>query len=287
MSGNKPAVPAASAPARARPGPVARAAAPITAQDLVLNLLLGHGGSLSVQALCRAGALFGIRAGTIRVGLTRLLRQGKITSTGRASYAFAPGASALSRRLEDWSRHFDRPRAWNGQWIGIHDAAVARSDKVVWRRHTLAMSLRGFASLAPRLHVRPDNLAGGVAGARDELRALGLAPQAIVFGIEALDPQQHARACRLWDRAGMLRGYRALRASLASHARALRRLPPDEAARDSLLVGRAAIAQFLRDPLLPPELAPVAAREELVAAIRDYQRTARRIWMAWLAANAP
>lgn len=264
-----------------------KSAAPITAEDLILNLLLGHGGSLSVQALCRAGGLFGIRPGTIRVGLTRLQRQGKITSTGRAHYAFAPGASALSRRLEDWSRHFDRPRAWNGQWIGVHDAAVARSDKVVWRRHALALSLRGFASLAPRLHLRPDNLGGGVAGARDALRSLGLAPQAIVFGIEALDERRHAQACRLWDRAEMLRGYRALRSSLARHARSLRRLPPDEAARDSLLIGRAAIAQFMRDPLLPPELAPVAAREELLATIRDYQHRARQIWLDWLDANAP
>jgi len=262
-----------------------KSAAPITAEDLVLNLLLGHGGSLSVRALCRAGALFGIRAGTIRVALTRLQRQGKITSTGRALYAFAPGASALSRRLEDWSRHFGRPPSWNGQWIGIHDAAVSRSDKVVWRRHSLAMSLRGFASIAPRLHVRPDNLAGGIDGAREALLGLGLAPQAIVFGLTSLDEQRHAQACRLWDSAELLRGYRTQRESLAKHARALHRLPPDDAARDSLLIGRAAIARFMRDPLLPPELAPTAAREKLLATIRDYQRTARRIWMAWLAAN--
>lgn len=263
------------------------ATAPITAADLVLNLLLGHGGSLSVHALCRAGSLFDIRPGTIRVALTRLHRQGKISSTARAHYAFAPGASALARRLEGWSRHFDRPRAWNHQWIGIHDASVPRSEKILWRRHTLAMSLRGFASLAPRLHVRPDNLAGGVEGVRNALLELGLAPQAIVFGIESLDERRHAQACRLWDRAELLRGYRTLRSSLTKHARALHRLPPDQAARDSLLIGRAAIARFMRDPMLPPELAPVAEREELLAAIRDYQRTAQRIWMKWLEANAP
>ncbi|MEB2317369.1 MAG: PaaX family transcriptional regulator [Pseudomonadota bacterium] len=274
MSGNNPAA-------------VLAPSAPITAADLVLNLLLGRGGPLSVHALCRAGRLFGIRDGTIRVALTRLQRQGKIASTGRAHYAFAPGASALSRRLEDWSRHFERPRAWNHRWIGIHDTGVPRSDKVVWRHHVLAMSLRGFATLAPRLHVRPDNLAGGVEGMRTTLLDLGLAPQAIVFGIESLDEPRHARACRLWDRGELLRGYRSQRTSLAKHARALPRLPLDEAARDSLLIGRAAIARFMRDPMLPPELAPVAAREELVAAIRDYQRAARRIWRAWLDANAP
>lgn len=270
---------------RARSG-AAPTASPFTAEDLVLNLLMGLGGPLSVQALCRAGALFGIRAGTIRVALTRMQRQRKIRSTGRARYAWIPGASALSGRLEDWARHFDRPRAWNGAWIGIHDAGVPRSNKALWRRHARALALHGFATLAPRLHVRPDNLAGGVDRLRDALRAHGLAPQAAVFRIDSLDDERHARACRLWDRAALLRGYRSLRARLVAHARALRRLAPDDAARESLLVGREAVTEFMRDPLLPGEIAPAAAREELLATLRDYQRTALRIWQDWLAADA-
>src|SRR5690606_42106718 len=94
-----------------------------------------------------------------------------------ARSAWRPGAPALPGRPGDWARPFARPRAWPGAWIGIHDAGVPRSSKAFWRRHARALALHGFATLAPRLHVRPDNLAGGVDRLRDALRAHGLAPQ--------------------------------------------------------------------------------------------------------------
>eukprot|EP01032_Pedospumella_encystans_P028733 gene28732-32448_t len=43
-----------------------------SAPDLILDLLVADGGTLSSQALCRAGALLGIGETTMRVGLTRL-----------------------------------------------------------------------------------------------------------------------------------------------------------------------------------------------------------------------
>ena len=49
--------------------------------------------------------------------------------------------------------------------------------------------------------LRPDNLEGGVAMVRGELRALGLAEPAAVFGVQDLDPERERQARVLWDTA--------------------------------------------------------------------------------------
>ncbi|MDZ4355790.1 MAG: PaaX family transcriptional regulator, partial [Variovorax sp.] len=58
-----------------------------SAPELILDLLVADGGTLSSQALCRAGALTGIGETTLRVGLTRLAAEGKIARGERGSYS--------------------------------------------------------------------------------------------------------------------------------------------------------------------------------------------------------
>ena len=105
-----------------------------TAPDLILDLLVANGRVLPVQALCRAGALMGISDATMRVGLTRLASQGKITHSARGAYGLNRGGPALARDIDDWRRKGAQTVAWRGRWLAVQDAGVPRSDKTAWRR---------------------------------------------------------------------------------------------------------------------------------------------------------
>lgn len=253
-----------------------------SAPELMLDLLMAHGGPLPVQALCRAGALLGISDSTVRVSLTRLAADAKIRRAARGSYVLERAGPALSRTVDDWLQREAQRVPWRGDWLGVHDAGVPRADKTAWRRHALALALRGFAPLLPGLQTRPDNLVGGLAAERATLSALGLAPQAVVFRLADLDAATAARARRLWDVAGMAAACKRMRAALHTSQARWPQQPLDAAVRDSLLLGRAVIAHLLRDPLLPDELMPPAPRQQLHMAMQDYQQQARVLWRQWM-----
>jgi phenylacetic acid degradation operon negative regulatory protein len=60
------------------------------------------------------------------------------------------------------------------------------------------LALRGFAALQPALHIRPNNLRGGLAAERTHLAALGLSPHALVFRLADLDEARQAAAGDFW-----------------------------------------------------------------------------------------
>lgn len=255
-----------------------------SAGTLMLDLLVAHGDALSADVLCRSGALFGLSDTSIRVALTRLVTTGKVVRPRRGFYAIDRAAGRLPQVVEDWQGRQERAGVWRHHWLAIEDAGVARADKTAWRRHGLARSLRGFAPLRPTLHVRPDNLRGGLAAERAQLAALGLSSQALVFRLAGLDGSGHAEAAALWDVRRLAHDHRRLRTALQCSARALGRQKPEQALRESLLLGRTVIGHLLRDPVLPPELMSPATREALVRETGAYQVRALRLWRRWFAA---
>ncbi|MCU4184247.1 hypothetical protein K6U06_07730 [Acidiferrimicrobium sp. IK] len=87
---------------------------PLTARSVLLSVLLGtHPPELPVRALVRAGALFGIPDGTIRVALSRMAADGDVEAGG--------GRYRLAGRLLERQRRQDEGRAaaildWDGSW---------------------------------------------------------------------------------------------------------------------------------------------------------------------------
>jgi phenylacetic acid degradation operon negative regulatory protein len=254
-----------------------------SAPELILDLLVADGGTLSSQALCRAGELMGIGESTLRVGLTRLAAEGKIARGERGSYALNRKGPALSRAVDDWRHKQAQAVAWRGDWLAVHDAGVPRADKTAWRHHALALSLRGFAALRPGLLIRPDNLAGGLEGERVQLAALGLSRTALVFRLADLDDAAQAAARKLWNVRALTADCSRLQAGLERSEKRLRTQRLEVATRESLLLGRAVIAHLIRDPLLPAELMSPEPRAALLAATRRYQDKALVLWRKWLA----
>lgn len=252
------------------------------APELILDFLMANETALSSHVLCRAGAVMGVSETAVRVALTRLCEQGKLRQPARGVYAISPASRALFHDVDAWRRKETHMAAWNGGWVAVHDTLVQRSDKTAWRHHCLALALRGFAQFEPGLHLRPDNLEGGVEALRARLAGLGLSPRATVFRLTGLDEARHRQAMGLWKVDALARQYGALAAALDAHTEVVRQDGELDVLRESLLLGRAAIGLLVRDPLLPPELMAVEARQVLTASAARYQDAARRLWRDWI-----
>lgn len=255
----------------------------ISANALILDLLAAHEAhELTVGALCRAASVFGMTEQSVRVALTRLVRQKKVSSPARGIYAWNPAGSSLFDDVRNWLRKDRRTVSWNGNWVGIVEAGVPRGNRVNWRRHERAADLRGFRAFRNGLRLRPDNLGGGVEGLRRELHMLGLASSATVLGVNGLSEDDDSRARDLWDVNRLQSGYRDMVERLKNSEAALERLTPEAAAAETLLLGRAVIREIVHDPLLPDDLSPSAERRTLIDRMQRYQARARAIWMGVL-----
>ena len=251
----------------------------ITGNELVMDLLATHPAhELSAASLCEAGALVGLSGQSVRVTLTRLLREGKITSPARGLYAWNPAGNSLYHDVENWIAKERRSSPWQGGWIGVLDTAVARRNKPVWRAHERALRLRGFERLFEGLSVRPNNLVGGVVVLRSDLNSLGLAAQTHVFEVGSFSDEDEQAARALWNRDVMIAQYAELVEQVTSCFQRLETLLPKEAAAESLLFGRGVIREIVRDPLLPEELVPGEQRLRLINRMHEYQAKAIRIW---------
>lgn len=250
------------------------------APDLVLDLLAANQGAVPGHVLCRAGILLGHQETAMRVAITRLFASGKIRRVARGQYCLNQRNLTLSAALDGWRREASEQVPWHGHWVAIHDGTVPRADKTQWRHHQLALSLRGFASFQPGLQVRPNNRAGGVDEERRRLIQLGLAPSASVFALSGWTPAEVTRAERLWPVAALQTQYRMLLDALNTHIAELDQLEPERGMIESLLLGRTAMAQLVRDPMLPEELMSADIRTALIDRLKHYNVQAHALWCA-------
>jgi len=259
---------------------ISSAAAP-RAGSLVLDLLstLRHG-SMPVRALVAAGGLFEIESNSVRVALARLLAQGLVERDERSLYRLGSAAGAIERQVTSWRNLTEKTRPWDGGWIAAH--GVPSGERGSGRRSGRALRFLGFRPLAASLSVRPDNLVGGVAGARETLTALGLSTSVLVASLRELDLASEQRARGLWDREALEVGYRDACLALERSGGRFSSLSPREAMVESFLLGGWVIRQLALDPLLPEEICPSAGRSALLGAMRRYDRIGRAAWAEFL-----
>jgi len=256
---------------------------PPSPKRLILDLLsTTPQRALPVAALIAAARLFGITENNLRVTLVRLRAAGLLDTDERGQYRLAPVAAPVGRHVTAWRDVEARVRPWDGGWIGVHTAAVQRSERRAHRHGDRALRFLGFQPLAAGLHLRPDNLAGGVEAVRAHLYELGLDRKALVFGVHDLDETAERRARRLWGTKALRDGYRSSLAALQKSQRRLTALPVHEALIESFSLGGRVIRQIVLDPLLPEPLVPANERRALVEAMRCYDRAGRSRWSEFL-----
>ena len=232
---------------------------------------------MPVRALVAAGALFGVGENNLRVSLARLYASGRVERDERGCYRLGANTEAVRRQIASWRNLSRRLRPWDGTWIGVHTATRKAAG-----RSARALRFLGFRSLSRGLELRPDNLVGGLSGVRDQLAALGLESDRLVFKVSELEPDQDQRGRDLWDAGAILRTYATLGRELEESRERLPRLAVEQAMVESFLVGGRVIRQLVLDPLLPEEIVSFAPREALVSVMRGYDRLGRGFWSAFL-----
>jgi phenylacetic acid degradation operon negative regulatory protein len=249
----------------------------VSASSLIVDLLstLREGSAMPVGALVEAGGLFGLSGNNMRVSITRLLAGGQIARDERGRYRLGEKAQPIGRRVRSWRDLNRAMRKWSGGWIAVHVASAGRAEK---RARERALRLLGFAPLRRALWLRPDNLSASTDEVRGELASLGLPHEDLVFCVRELDRDNEVRARSLWDVAGIRRTHRELRAGIERSAARLQKLSAGEAMAESYLLGGHALRHLILDPLLPEQLCTTAERDELLSAMRDYDRLGRLAW---------
>lgn len=254
-----------------------------TPKNLILNLLLAAGGEpLSASDAVASCQLFGIRENSVRVALVRLNTAGLIESVGRGAYRLGPQAATLAADVASWRHAEQRVCEWDGGWLMVSTAGLRRSDRAALRLRERALALAGFQTLAPELHIRPDNLVGHAEGARRRLAQLGLDADAHVFVARDLAPELDQRARQLWADKQLDQSYARTRQKLDAWLQGADRLDLETAARESYVLGNEAIRQLVFDPLLPHPLVDVEARHGFLQAVIDFDATGHRIWQRLL-----
>ncbi len=256
-----------------------------SAKSLVLDLLsAAPQGELSVRGLVKAAALFDIAENSVRVALARLRSAELVESTERGVYTLGDAAGSLNRHVTSWREVERQCRKWDGGWIAVHTAGLGRSDRAALRRRERALRLLGFRELERGLEVRPDNLKGGIEAIRERLVELGLEGEAPVFRAKDFDPELSDRAMALWEADELVEIYRDMRTKLEAELDKNPDRDVDEAARESFLLGGAAIRQIVFDPLLPEPIVDTAERKAFVDAMRRFDRVGQTAWRRFLEA---
>jgi phenylacetic acid degradation operon negative regulatory protein len=250
-----------------------------SARKLVLGMLLANNGEpLEAKYAIAACALFDITENNVRVTLARLSADGLIRASERGAYVIGPRAERLNAAVSEWRVAERRVRAWDGGYVLVHTGPLSRGDRHAVQRRERALSLCGLRELERGLFLRPDNLTGGVAALRERLYAVGLEEAAAVFVGGSFDAARAGAIENLWDCAALDRAYRDERLRLERWLARRVSLDDDQAARESYLLGAAAIRRVVFDPWLPAPLVDAAARARFVDAVRTFDAAGKAIW---------
>ncbi len=259
----------------------------LSARELILALVDSAAQpTLPASYFVAAADLMGLDAGNVRVTLARLVRDGTLASAGRGLYERGARRETIKRLVRGWADVEANLRSWSGGWLAVSIAHLGRRDRVRLRSRERALKLLGFAGAAGGLWLRPDNLRTELVQLRAQLVDLGLEAEALVLTVSALEPADAIDPAALWPRAALEAGYRRYLESLAASEAELPDLHEDDAARETLLLGREVTRAILLDPLLPAELVDAELRSELIRAMRRYDRIGKRLWRAFYSRHA-
>jgi phenylacetic acid degradation operon negative regulatory protein len=229
----------------------------LSPKKLILNLLLATDqGVLSTSEAVKAAELFDISSTNVRVTLARLVSSGHLEATSRGEYRLSKQGQVLAAVVSKWRNAEEELRAWLGEWIVAVTSGLPKSDRAAARVRHRAFGLMGFQDLGAEVPV---------------------------FVVRQFDAQREAKARSLWDGFGLAAAYKAERNSISQWLKRRPKLSLDVAARETFLVGDAAIHRLVFDPLLPSPLVDEDARRIFRQELVHFESVGRQIWRDFLA----
>lgn len=255
---------------------------PPDARALVLDLFVVHAETaFSSAELIRAGEAFSHSATAMRTAIARLRKEGRLQTSERGVYIRGPLADPWRQRIEGWRSAPSRRTAWTGSWL-MAAARPSSMSRTAWRSTMRALQVEGFRQAPQGLWLRPDTLSGGVHDCRSRLADYGATAGLLTARLDGLDHERAGTASALWDVPGLASHRLQLLDRIGVSQRRLQSLATVEAAREALMIGRAAVRMIVRDPLLPVEWERRPTLDALVAATIPYDALGRELWLSYL-----
>ena len=246
---------------------------PLTARSVIASTLLGvDPPRLPAQALARSGELFGLREGTTRTALSRMVAAGELVS-GEGWYELAGPLRARHRR-QQVARATPPVADWDGTWelaLVVGDRRSA-ADRAALR--TAAGRLR-LAEVREGCWARPSNLDPGRAS---DDRVIVASQCTIVRGAVPDDVDVFVAA---FDLATWSERATELTAALQAGQPALDERRTD-ALPDAFVLDAAVLRHLVADPTLPPALLPAAwPAPALRSAFDAFDAAFKATWREW------
>ncbi|AOA59953.1 hypothetical protein BFG52_09740 [Acinetobacter larvae] len=253
------------------------------ATQLLLRLLaVAEQQQLDSRAAIAAGALFDISANAMRVALARLQAKGLIQSVERGCYRLGEKGQILSADVAAWRNAEQAMVQWDQSWLAVSLAGQSRRDRKTLRVQQRALALLGMCPWHSGLYLRPNNIQGAVTGLTARLKNLGLSEQAVLFRLSDLAAEQQQQVCHLWDSTALEQSYHQLMRGLQQATIQLKHGSLPDAARQSYVIGDAAIRQMIFDPMLPEPLLDVKLRQQCRQQLQDFDALGHEIWANFL-----
>lgn len=260
--------------------------ADMTAKKLVLSLLsVAEHEQQAVTNLIAAGTLFDIEPAAMRMALTRLVKDGFLTTVDRGVYAMGPEGQSLHAQVSAWTTVQDRTRPWTGDWIVVQVDHLGRTNKTRLRARERALRLLGLSQSDSGLWVRPNNLNASLNDARDTLVNLGLDEGALIVVASEVALPRGETWTDLWSVKELEKAYTAAADAMAQSSGSIGTLAKSEAAKETLLIGQSVIRLITFDPLLPSEMINRLDFDRVVNHMREYNELGIQCWKAYYGAT--
>ncbi|MEM6413832.1 MAG: hypothetical protein AAF720_04175 [Pseudomonadota bacterium] len=252
----------------------------VTTRGLILSLLNADlSENRSIGDLIVSGRLFGIEEATLRMAVTRLVKDDFIESPSRGIYKIGPKAKALNEEIRGWRSAQNKKRSWRGDWIVVHAAHLGRTDRKSLRARERALRFYGFMTLDNSLSIRPNNLKVSLTQLQQRLVDLGLEKKSVILIADDYLDDTRREWDTLWSSEELECNYKAALREMERSRRILLKMEPDEAARETLLVGQSVIQAINLDPLLPEEIVNTDLFNEVIERMIEYNKIGVRYWI--------
>ena len=239
--------------------------------------------TLTIGQLISAGSLFDFEPSSVRMAVTRLIKDHLINSVERGVYSSGKNAEALYAEIQDWRIADKKMKPWQGDWHLALTAHLGRTNKSQLRSMTRAFQLYGFAEIELGVWIRPANLTQNVNQLYQNLLEIGMREQSYLMTVSEIANHHHQAWLTQWPVEKLRASYRETTERLNNSQKSFSKKSTEEAAKESLLLGEAAIRLINLDPLLPREIIDTDEFQNLISSMLAYDKIGQYHWQKFLA----
>ncbi|WP_109441820.1 PaaX family transcriptional regulator [Acinetobacter haemolyticus] len=252
----------------------------INARTLITDLLMAAEGKvISIKEMILAAKLFGLSENGVRVAVTRLASEGVIVTAERGVYQLSDQSHEWANvMLNRSTKGLKETKPWNQHYLCVFTGMLGRVDRTALKRRERALKHFGFRELELGVFVRPDNLVLSLEEILTQMKSIGLESEAKMCYVSSFDQITESKIKELWSTETLNKNYEKYSYIIQHWLTRLPALGLEDAARESLLLGRQTISLLMNDPLLPETFVNVEARNQFACDVKKLDEVGQLLW---------